>query len=114
VLYLIKHSCADIPIIYADGIRDDTAGWVAAVQNQRVMYDGKIYEPDENITINREMKFERNICSLGEEYDLPAAVDDTWIVARIPSGAKREIYYLNRNVATPIDSFSRLRRYRRR
>jgi len=83
-----------VPTIYADGIHDDSAGWAAAVRNERVMYDGKVYEPDENMTIDREMHFAVNVCALGEEFDIPPEVDETWIVARTPITSRREIYFL--------------------
>jgi hypothetical protein len=83
----------EIPTIHADGKHDDSPGWVAAVENRRVTYDGRIYEPGDPLTIDREMHFIFNICTLGADQDMPSDIDETWIVARIPTDGMRDIYY---------------------
>ena len=42
----------DIPCIFADGKRDDLPGLVAAFENKDVEYAGKIYRPNEDISLN--------------------------------------------------------------
>jgi hypothetical protein len=41
-----------IPEIFADGERDDGEGIVAAIMCRPVMFDGKVYTPEEDIVVD--------------------------------------------------------------
>lgn len=47
----VDRSIWNVPVIFANGRDDDGPGLVAAAANERVLFDAKIYEPDENIDI---------------------------------------------------------------
>lgn len=42
-----------VPVIFANGEDDDTPGFVAAVEDRAVMFDDRVYQPGENITVDR-------------------------------------------------------------
>lgn len=83
------------PVIFADGKRDDTSGWVAAVENRHVIYNSKIYAPNENISIDRVMNFEVSVCVMSENMPIPDYVDDDWLIAVIPESSSRELSYVD-------------------
>lgn len=41
-----------VPVIFANGVDDDLMGIEAAVKNERVQYEEKVYKPGEDITID--------------------------------------------------------------
>ncbi len=41
-----------VPVIFANGEDDDTQGLIAAIENERVQFDEKIYDPGEHISIS--------------------------------------------------------------
>lgn len=74
-----------IPVIFANGEDDDTTGLIAAIRNQKVLYEESVYQPGEPISIyGKTLYCAKSIaifgpfCEIGEEY----LNDPAWICIR--------------------------------
>lgn len=83
------------PVIYADGKRDDTSGWIAAVENRHVIYNSKLFGPNDDIFVDRAMRFDTSVCVMGENMPVPDYVDDDWMIAVVPKSSTREVSYID-------------------
>lgn len=73
-----------VPVIFANGEDDDLPGFEAAVKNERVQYEEKIYEPGERLEIvGKRMAFScQGLHLLGSHSPFPNDVLPGWVVIR--------------------------------
>jgi len=82
-----------IPVIFANGVDDDLPGFVAAAQNNVVLFDEDVYQPSQGIVIfGRHLVFGKKLCVVGAEDDIPEGIRaerDRWEIVVQPKGARR-------------------------
>jgi len=75
-----------VPVLFANGEDDDLLGLVAAFEHKPVMYDGKVYQPAEGITVkDRQLRLSRPIYVVGRggggQPIAPSLSDDQdWVI----------------------------------
>ena len=83
-----------LPVIFANGIDDDSVGFVAALENARVLFDDKVYQPGEAIKIiGRKMCFDRGVIVTNTDDDIIMALGpaQTAIKVAVHEPALREV-----------------------
>lgn len=75
-----------VPVIFANGEDDDLPGLVAAIENRRVQFDDRIYEPGEPLIIReRSLRSSQPIQIIGRNGErLPGA----WVAVEWPIVAR--------------------------
>jgi len=77
-----------VPVIFANGVDDDLPGLVAAIQNSRVLFGERIYEPGEPLVIERRiLRASRRIFVVGPGHD-GAGLSDEWVRAEQPADGR--------------------------
>jgi len=74
-----------VPVIFANGRDDDLPGLQAAVRNEAVQFDERIYQPDESLQIiRRTIAFSAaGLWMCGPDVKLPANVPNGWCCVRL-------------------------------
>lgn len=78
-----------VPVIFANGTDDDLPGLVAAIENRRVQFDDRIYEPGDALTIERrKLRSSRRIFVVGPGHD-GAGLSPEWVRVAQPADGRR-------------------------
>ncbi|GAA0730040.1 hypothetical protein [Sphingomonas japonica] len=61
-----------VSVIFANGTDDDLAGLAAAIRNERVLFDERVYEQGEEIAvIGRDLHLSQRLCIVGKTTPVP-------------------------------------------
>lgn len=81
-----------VPVIFANGHDDDLPGFVAAVQNEAVLFDGDVHKPSESIFIvGRNLRFTKKLCVVSASDDIPSHILNEvskWLVVIVPESGR--------------------------
>lgn len=66
-----------VPVIFANGIDDDTPGLLAAMSNEKVQFGEKIYQPTEGIYIRgKDIRLRQSMTIYTKEHTIHICVPD--------------------------------------
>lgn len=82
--------------IFADGATDDSEALAAAVRNESVIYDKRLYSPHESIRIERLMELSSYVYKCVEGDHVPEAENS--VIAAVPLMSRRSVFVHPRQV----------------
>jgi hypothetical protein len=84
-----------VPVIFANGEDDDIPGIVAAIENKRVQFDDKLYEPGEPLSVvRRKLVISRKLCAVSDGTEPPERCRSAeWVVAIEPRDHRQIVFH---------------------